>query len=42
MIGRLKERALDYQPNEVTAIGLRQLFVMDPNGALLELEYFAD
>ena len=42
MIGRLNARGLNYQPNEVTAIGLRQLFVMDPNGVLLELNFFAD
>ena len=42
MVERFDARGLDYQPNEVAAIGLRQLFVMDPNGVLLELNFFAD
>jgi catechol 2,3-dioxygenase-like lactoylglutathione lyase family enzyme len=42
MIDRLAARGLGYQANEVTAIGLRQLFVQDPNGVLLELNFFAD
>lgn len=41
MVERLRARGLDYQPNEVPAIGLRQLFVMDPNGVLLELNFFS-
>jgi hypothetical protein len=28
--------------NEVPAIGLRQLFTLDPNGVLLELNFFGD
>ncbi len=42
MIARLDARGLDYQRNTVTAIGLRQIFTMDPNGVLLELNFFGD
>lgn len=42
MVGRLGVRGLDYRANDVASIGLRQLFVMDPNGVLLELNFFAD
>ena len=42
MIARLKGRGLDYQVNLVTAVGLRQIFTLDPNGVLLELNFFAD
>lgn len=37
---RLKSRGLEYRLNEVTAIGLRQIFVLDPNAVLLELNFF--
>lgn len=39
MIDRLKARELDYALNEVGSIGLRQIFVTDPNGILLELNF---
>ena len=42
MIARLKGSALDYAVNHVTAIGLRQIFTQDPNGVLLELNFFSD
>ena len=42
MISRLKERALLHQINEVRAVGLRQIFTVDPNGVLLELNFFGD
>ena len=42
MVKRLDARGLAYQPNVVVSIGLRQLFVMDPNGVLLELNFFGD
>jgi catechol 2,3-dioxygenase-like lactoylglutathione lyase family enzyme len=42
MIMRLKGRKLDYQVNLVTGISLRQIFALDPNGVLLELNFFAD
>jgi catechol 2,3-dioxygenase-like lactoylglutathione lyase family enzyme len=42
MIHRLEARGMAYQSNLVAAIGLRQLFMMDPNGVLLELNFFGD
>lgn len=42
MLDRLDARGLQYQTNVVSAIGLRQIFAMDPNGVLLELNFFAD
>lgn len=41
MVARLEARGADYQSNEVEAIGLKQLFTLDPNGVLLELNFFA-
>ena len=35
-------RGLAHQDNLVAAIGLRQIFTMDPNGVLLELNFFGD
>jgi catechol 2,3-dioxygenase-like lactoylglutathione lyase family enzyme len=40
MEDRLKSRALDYQVNDVSSIGLKQIFLTDPNGVLLELNFF--
>ena len=40
MIARLEGRALPHQINEVKAVGLRQIFTVDPNGVLLELNFF--
>jgi catechol 2,3-dioxygenase-like lactoylglutathione lyase family enzyme len=37
---RLARFGLESRLNEVTAIGLRQIFVLDPNGVLLELNFF--
>lgn len=42
MLQRLRERRLDYRPNEVPAVRLRQIFTLDPNGVLLELNFFAE
>ena len=42
MIARLDARGMDRQVNLVAAIGLRQVFTLDPNGVLLELNFFAD
>ncbi len=42
MTARLDTRGLERQVNTVEAIGLRQIFTMDPNGVLLELNFFAD
>lgn len=37
---RLVRRGLEHQLNDVIAIGLKQVFVLDPNGVLLELNFF--
>lgn len=42
VVARLTSRGMDHQVNLVEAIGLRQLFTMDPNGVLLELNFFGD
>lgn len=42
MLTRLDTRGVDRQVNHIEAIGLRQIFVMDPDGVLLELNFFAD
>jgi catechol 2,3-dioxygenase-like lactoylglutathione lyase family enzyme len=42
MMARLDARRMDRQLNTVEAIGLRQIFTTDPNGILLELNFFAD
>lgn len=39
---RLDARGADYQLNRIAAISLRQIFTMDPNGVLLELNFFGD
>ncbi len=42
MITRLDARGLAHKDNLVASIGLRQIFTMDPNGVLLELNFFGD
>lgn len=42
MIRRIEARQLDYQVNLIDAIGLKQIFVADPNNVLLELNFFGD
>ena len=42
MVERLDARGMAHQNNLVAAIGLRQIFTMDPNGVLLELNFFGD
>jgi len=37
---RLARRGLEHTLNEVAAAGLRQVFVLDPNQVLLELNFF--
>lgn len=41
VLARLDALGLDYRCNEVPAARLRQLFVTDPDGVLLELNFFA-
>jgi catechol 2,3-dioxygenase-like lactoylglutathione lyase family enzyme len=42
LLTRLQNLGLAYQLNTVSAIGLRQVFTEDPNGVLLELNFFGD
>jgi catechol 2,3-dioxygenase-like lactoylglutathione lyase family enzyme len=42
MLARLDDHARQHQLNEVKAVGLRQIFTVDPNGVLLELNFFGD
>ena len=41
MVERLKDRGLKHAQNDVTSINLKQIFVVDPNGVMLELNFFA-
>lgn len=38
---RLDARRNDYRVNDLSSIGLRQIFTVDPNNVLLELNFFA-
>ncbi len=40
MVDRLTSLGFEHRLNHVTAIDLKQIFVRDPNGVLLELNYF--
>ncbi|NCN85083.1 MAG: glyoxalase/bleomycin resistance/extradiol dioxygenase family protein [Sphingomonadales bacterium] len=42
MIDRLDNRKAEYQLNVIEAVGLKQIFTQDPNGILLELNFFGD
>jgi 4-hydroxyphenylpyruvate dioxygenase-like putative hemolysin len=42
LIERLSARGLDHQTNVIASVGLRQVFTMDPNGVLLELNFWGD
>lgn len=39
MLAKLDRMGLDHHENHVAAIDLKQIFVRDPNGVLLELNY---
>jgi catechol 2,3-dioxygenase-like lactoylglutathione lyase family enzyme len=41
LIERLRQRGLPHHPNDSPAIGLRQIFLTDPNGLKLELNFWA-
>jgi catechol 2,3-dioxygenase-like lactoylglutathione lyase family enzyme len=41
-LARLDQAGLDHRENRVASIGLRQIFVEDPNGVLFELNFFGD
>ncbi len=40
MVARLDARGMEYRRNLVPSIGLVQLFVIDPHGVLLELNFY--
>jgi catechol 2,3-dioxygenase-like lactoylglutathione lyase family enzyme len=42
VVARLDAREMERQVNLVEAVGLRQVFTMDPNGVLLELNFWGD
>jgi catechol 2,3-dioxygenase-like lactoylglutathione lyase family enzyme len=42
VVGRLDARGLEYKVNLIEAVGLRQVFTTDPNGVLLELNFWED
>jgi catechol 2,3-dioxygenase-like lactoylglutathione lyase family enzyme len=42
MLARLAAQSKEHHVNEVVAIGLKQIFTTDPNGVLLELNFFGD
>ena len=39
ILGRLKSKNVTYVANDVPQVGLRQLFITDPNGVTLELNF---
>jgi len=39
---RLDARQAEYHVNDLSSIGLRQIFTADPNNVLLELNFFAN
>lgn len=41
MVAHLQSLGLDYRLNHAVVIDLKQIFVRDPNGVLLELNYFS-
>ena len=42
LLARIDARGMVRQLNLVASIGLKQIFTMDPNGVLLELNFFGD
>ena len=42
LVARLEARGVEFHCNRIDIIGLRQVFTMDPNGVLLELNFFGD
>jgi hypothetical protein len=42
VLTRLGARGLAYQVNLIEAVGLRQVFTTDPNGVLLELNFWGN
>lgn len=42
MVERLTGRSVSFEVSDVPQVGLRQLFVAEPNGILLELNFFGE
>ena len=42
VVKRLDARDADYTINDLSAVGLRQIFTADPNNVLLELNFFSE
>jgi catechol 2,3-dioxygenase-like lactoylglutathione lyase family enzyme len=40
-LGRLRRNQLNYHPHDSPGIGLRQIFIEDPNGLKLELNFWS-
>lgn len=40
VLQRLQQRGLDFHPHDTPAIGLQQIFLNDPNGLKLELNFW--
>jgi hypothetical protein len=41
-VERLTGRSVSFEVSDVPQVGLRQLFVAEPNGILLELNFFGE
>lgn len=41
-VERLELNGIDYRLNDIPSVNLRQIFFMEPNGVLLELNFFGD
>ncbi|KCZ60625.1 VOC family protein [Hyphomonas chukchiensis] len=39
---RLKEHSIDFRTNDIPSVNLRQIFFSEPNGVLLELNFYGD
>jgi len=42
LLAKLAARGMAWQANHVVSIGLRQIFTLDPNGVLFELNFYGD
>jgi catechol 2,3-dioxygenase-like lactoylglutathione lyase family enzyme len=41
-VARLTEHGIDFRTNDIPSVNLRQIFFSEPNGVLLELNFFGD
>lgn len=41
-VERLEQHGIDYRLNDLTSVSLRQIFFHEPNGVLLELNFFGE